>query len=447
MNIYRILFVVAVVIGPSAAIAQAKATNKPNVVLIMADDLGIEGLGSYGGTSYATPNLDQLAAEGMRYTHAYAQPLCTNTRIQLMTGKYNSRNWLYFGILDPREKTFGHYMQDAGYKTCISGKWQLYSYDPLDYPGAEKRRSTGTKAEDAGFDEYFLWHVDHTEDKGSRYASPVISNNGKFVANTEDKYGPDFFVDYIGDFMKRHKDEPFFVYYSMALPHWPMVPTPDSRVWSDPSRRLEEDTVYFKDMVQYTDKMVGKVIQQLEDLNLTDNTLLIFYSDNGTHLKITSMMGDTPVAGGKGESTDAGTHVPLIAKWPGNIEPGTVNDNLVDSTDFLPTIVEAAGSQLPKNTVCDGVSFYQQLLGKKPKSRDWVFVHFDPRPGWDKDRFRLVIFARDRKHKLYSDGRLFDIEKDVLEKSSIPAANDTQETQQARKRLQIVLDQHAIKPL
>jgi hypothetical protein len=103
-----------------------KSTGKgPNIVLIMADDIGVEGLNCYGGTSYRTPRLDQMAAEGQRFTQAYAQPLCTNTRIQLMTGLYNNRNWLYFGCLDPKAKTFGHWMKEAGYNTCIAGKWQL----------------------------------------------------------------------------------------------------------------------------------------------------------------------------------------------------------------------------------------------------------------------------------------------------------------------------------
>ena len=114
--------------------------KQPNVLLIMADDIGIEGFGCYGGTSYETPQIDKLAKGGLRFTHAYSQPLCTPTRIQIMTGRYNHRNWSYFGILDPAEKTFGHMMKEAGYKTCISGKWQLQSYDPPDFPNAERRR-------------------------------------------------------------------------------------------------------------------------------------------------------------------------------------------------------------------------------------------------------------------------------------------------------------------
>ena len=172
--------------GGSGGPARAR---RPNVVLIMADDLGYECLGCYGGTSYKTPRLDELARTGIRFDHAYSQPLCTPTRLQLMTGQYNFRNWQAFGVLPPDETTFGHMMRAAGYKTCIAGKWQLYSYNPPDFE--PEWRGKGMRAEDAGFDEYFLWHAEHTEDKGSRYADPKILDNGEYLQDTAGKYGPD----------------------------------------------------------------------------------------------------------------------------------------------------------------------------------------------------------------------------------------------------------------
>merc|ERR1712096_220554 len=152
---------------------------------------------------------------GTRFTHAYTLPLCTPTRVQIMTGKYNFRNWKSFGILDPNEKTFGHYMQYAGYKTCITGKWQLWSYNPPNFE--PEWRGQGMLPENAGFDEYFLWHAGHTEDKGSRYAGPVILDNNGLRQDTEGKYGPDLYTEYLLDFAKRHQDQPFFIYYPMAL--------------------------------------------------------------------------------------------------------------------------------------------------------------------------------------------------------------------------------------
>lgn len=434
MVIFRVLILI---IGLS--FIKTNAADRPNIIFIMADDLGVEGIGAYGGTSYKTPAIDQLANEGVRFTHAYAQPLCTCTRTQLMTGLYNNRNWLYFGILDPRSKTIGHYLQEAGYSTCIAGKWQLQSYDPPSYPGSHLRRGKGMKVAEAGFNEYSLFHSWHTEDKGSRFANPTMDENGKLLKELEGDYGPDHWVSFINDFIERKKDDrdPFFVYYSMALPHRPFEPTPDSKDWG--SDLHEEDTKYFPDMVEYMDKCVGRIVKQVEDLGLSEKTMIIFYSDNGTHRKITTQTKDGPVVGGKGRTTDAGTHVPLIVRWPGTLKPAT-NDNLVDSTDFLPTMMEAAGKPISEQTNIDGISFYGQLFGKTDSIRPWVFCHYDPRPGWDKDQFRKIRFARNKRFKLYGDGKLYDVANDKLEQNPILASEDSILSGKARKELGIVLN-------
>ncbi len=432
----RIALFVLIALASSLATSFAEGEGRPNIILIMADDIGVEGIGCYGGTSYKTPALDRLAAQGIRFTHAYAQPLCTNTRVQLMTGLYNNRNWRYFGTLDPKAKTIGHYMQDAGYRTCIAGKWQLQSYDPPSYPGAHLRRGKGMKVSDAGFDEYSLFHSWHTEDKGSRFADPTIYENGELLQELKGKYGPDHWVEFINEFISREKDDdqPFFVYYAMALPHRPFVPTPDSADWLDEAAHATEDPRHFPDMVEYMDKCVGRVVRHVDDLGLGDNTLVIFYSDNGTHRKITSETKTGPVIGGKGRTTDAGTHVPLMARWTGKIEVG-LNENLVDSTDFLPTVMEAARRPIPGEANLDGISFYRQLLGESDRVRPWVFCHYDPRPGWDKDQFRKIRFARGRRYKLYGDGKLYDVPNDKLEQRPILASAASVETRQVRQRL------------
>jgi len=415
----------------------ADETRSPNIVLIMADDLGIEGLGCYGGLSYKTPNLDRLAKTGLRFKHAHAQPLCSNTRLQLMTGLHNDRNWTYFGILDPGEKTFGHFFKKANpdYKKCIAGKWQLQSYDPPDYPGSEKRRGTGMHPKDAGFDCYSLFHSLHTEDKGSRYPDPTWLEDGE-LKKAPGKYGPDIWVQYINEFMEREKDRPFFVYYPMALPHWPMTPSPDSELWKDLEQRAVPDTKNFKSMVEYMDKCVGKIVNKVEELGLRDNTLILFYSDNGTHIKITSQTQTGPVRGGKGLPTDAGTHVPLIANWPGHVRVG-VSDALVDSTDFIPTLLEAIGKPLPSDHKLDGISFYNELVNENSTApaRKTIYSFYDPRPGWDKDQFSRHVSVRDRRWKLYENGQLFDIEKDILEKKPILAGDDSEESAKIRERL------------
>ena len=209
------------------------ADRKPNIILIMSDDLGYEVIAANGGTTYKTPRLDEMAAGGMRFENGHVMPLCTPTRVSLMTGKYNFRNYLGFGLIKPDEVTFGHLLSDAGYNTCISGKWQLYSYNPPEeFP---EERSTGQQIEDGGFDEFCVWHAHHTEEKGSRYKSPVIYENGKYRDDTEGKYGDDVFCDYIIDFIGRKKDDddPFFVYWPMTATHKPHEPTPDSPEWDD----------------------------------------------------------------------------------------------------------------------------------------------------------------------------------------------------------------------
>jgi len=406
-------------------------------------------LSCYGGTSYETPHLDALAADGIRFTHAYSQPLCTPTRVQIMTGKYNHRNWLYFGILDPGERTFGHLMQDAGYATAIAGKWQLQSYDPPDWPNAERRRGTGMKVADAGFNEWSLYHAWETEDKGSRYGNPSFDRNGKLAGPLEGEYGPDTSVDFILDFMDRHRDEPQFVYYAMALPHWPMVPTPDSEAWKDPARRLEESTEFFPDMVHYMDKLIGRLMTGLEESGLRENTLVIFYSDNGTDARVVSMLGDEEIPGGKATPLQTGIRVPLIANWQGMIEKGQINDDLIDASDFLPTLATLAGAEIPADWFHDGVSFAPQLLAQQEgtEKRDWSFFWYDPRPGWDKERFDRHVFALDKRYKLFSDGRLFDIAGEGCREVALDPDSLSPEADAAREKLQRVIDETMTPPI
>jgi arylsulfatase A len=187
------------------------------------------------------------------------------------------------------------------------------------------------------------------------------------------------------------------------------------------------------------DEIVGRVVDAVDQLGLRENTLILYYSDNGTDRRVVSQTSFGAIAGGKGKTTDAGTHVPLIARWPGRIKPG-INDDLVDSTDFLPIILEAAGRPLSKSLRIDGHSFFPQLLGQPGNPRKWIFSHYDPRPGWDKDKYTLVRFVRNKRFKLYGDGRLFDVPDDRLEQHAIPSRDDTAKTDRIRAQLARVLE-------
>jgi len=434
------------------AVSWAADTKRPNIVFILADDLGIEGLGTYGGTSYSTPNLDRLASTGIRFDRAYSQPLCAPTRLQVMTGLYNFRNWQAFGVMDPAERTFAHALRDAGYKTGIVGKWQLFSYDPPDMPAW---RGKGQPAEMSGFDEFYLWHALHTEDKGSRYADPTIYDNGILRRDLAGAYGPDLFVDYIKGFFRRHRSEPFFLYYPMVLTHDPFVPTPDSEDWKDPTKRQVEfdkdhpdDVVamkkksgrvkYFADMVAYADKLVGRLIDELDTLGLREQTLIVFMTDNGTHGSIVSDFRGRSVRGGKGLSLETGVRVPLIANWPGTILPGSVSDDIIDSVDLYATLLDVAGTA-PAHPI-DGRTFLPQLRGERGQPREWAFFHHDPRPGVDKENRRLERWAVDRRFKLYEDGRLYDFEADSEQVRPIPAGEGGAAATAARAKLRGVLD-------
>ena len=401
--------------------------RKPNIVLIMADDLGYECLGCYGGTSYKTPFLDELASAGMRFEHCYSQPLCTPSRVKIMTGQYNFRNYTDFGILDPKQKTFGHLLQDAGYVTCVAGKWQLYG----SVNQRPEVRGTGSLPGQAGFDEHCLWQI---KQRGPRYKDPLIMQNGKYRDDLQGRYGPDIFCDYILDFIERHKNKPFFVYFPMVLVHSPFVPTPDSEDWT--KAKQKSNPKYFADMVRYMDKIVGRIVAKLNQLGLRENTLILFTGDNGTNRAIKSKLGKRIIQGAKGETTDAGTHVPLIANFKGTIPAGRVCDDLIDFTDFVPTLAELAGAKLPEDMLVDGRSFLPQLRGEKGNPRDWIFCHYDPKWG----KWKPKRFVRDKRFKLYHSGELFDVQADPLEQNPIQPGQGDRNAAAARKRLQAILD-------
>jgi arylsulfatase A len=397
----------------------------------MADDMGYECLSCNGSTSYSTPNLDKLASAGIRGENCISQPLCTPSRVKIMTGQYNYRNYEYFTYLNPNQRTFGNALKEAGYETCIVGKWQLNGL---------KYKLDGYKDMSRpihfGFDEYCLWQLTYTKQQGGeRFANPFIEQNGKVLERDEDAYGPDVFFNYATDFIERNAEKPFLLYYPMVLVHDPFVPTPDSKEWSDKNLRYKQNKKYFKDMVEYADKIVGGIVTKLEELNIADNTLLIFTGDNGTHYSINTSTINGGVKGAKGNTIDAGVHVPLVISWPSKIKKGSVHKELIEFSDFFPTITELAGS----NENSDGKSFTNLLTNGNYKTRETAFVHYDPRWGKRVDQYRNM-FVQTTDYKLYQDGSFFDIKNDPLEENNMADKELSEKALTDKKKLQSILN-------
>ncbi|GHU99018.1 arylsulfatase [Bacteroidia bacterium] len=404
--------------GPATA-----RPDKPNIVFILADDMGYECIGAYGST-YRTPNIDRLASTGIRFDYAYSQPLSTPTRVEVMTGRYNHKNYVQFGFMNQDQKTFGHLARMAGYATAIAGKWQL-GYNSL-------------LPDHFGFDSYCLWQLSYSKSSGERYADPLIEQNGKTLDRRRDDYGPDLFADFADRFIEQNRDRPFLLYLPMVLVHEPFVSTPASSDWNTNSEgRFKSNTRYFPDMMEYCDRMVGRVVEKLRREGLYDNTLIIFTGDNGTGKDIVTAMKDgTRIRGGKGLTTDAGTHAPLIVAYGARQGRAGVCADLVDMTDVMASMAQAMGVAVPAEWDTDGVSFLPQVTGQKGTPRSWVFCHYDNFiAGADKPNPQARRYIRDHRYKLYSTGEFYDIQRDIFEKESIASGGGAGEAETARAKL------------
>lgn len=396
--------------------------ERPNVILIMADDIGFEAVSAYGGMSYQTPHLDRLATTGLRFDRAFSQPLCTPSRVQIMTGLYNFRNYEEFGVLDSGERTFANMLRAAGYATGVVGKWQLQEEADREMP------------REVGFDEYLLWQLGHG-DYWHRYKDPILVGHNTPRDTLRGAYGPDEFASFAENFIERHRDEPFFLYYPMVLPHRPFQPTPDQPAFENYPVEGFRDTTYFGDMVTHMDGIVGRIAEKLEAEGLEEETLLLFTSDNGTHPSIASRFGTRTIRGDKGHATRAGMHVPLIAHWPGTIRPGTSMD-LINFTDFVPTLADVADVPPEERPETDGISFLPALLGRDGPTRDWLFVDYRDGKGTFEPR-RLV---QDETYKLYSDGRFYNYVQDPQEQNPLGKEEMSAAAVRARTKLREALE-------
>lgn len=362
----------------SVSHANERESQPPNVVMILADDLGIECLSAYGGRSHQTPHIDTLADQGMRFTRCFSNPTCSPSRATLLTGRYSCQHGVKQVIWREKEHadlylrtshpSFARQLQASGYATAIAGKWQLSFLH---------QRNT---IRDLGFDTYQCWQIyDQQLAKTRRFHQPHLIRDGKIIADQiEDRYGPDVNTDFLIDFIQTNAEtrKPFLAYYTCLLPHYPWVPTPDSKEKDYELSDTEGigDPRYFPDMVRYLDKNIGRIMKAIADSAAAENTILIFLADNGTDRRLKNRWGENKtIAGGKGTMTDRGTHVPLIIRWPGKIDPGTTCDDLVDFTDLMPTLCELTGAALP-GEIIHGRSFAPQLFGQAGTPRDWVHI-------------------------------------------------------------------------
>lgn len=372
------------------------AETRPNVVFILADDLGWTDLACQGSKYYRTPHIDQLAASGLRFTNGYTcGPNCQPTRAALMTGQYGPRTGVYTvgGInrfdwqsrplrpvdnvtkLPTDRQTVADVMQAAGYRTGMFGKWHLGD-DPQHHPSVR------------GFEEAIVSAGDHFDFK----TNPQTDY-------PEGTYLADFLTDKAVDFIERHKAEPFFLYLPHFGVHSPHVAKSEliAKFKDQPAAEGHDDPTYAA-MIASVDESVGRVVAKLKELNLSENTIVIFSSDNGGVggyqregiKKGGDITDNAPLRSGKGSLYEGGVRVPWVVAWPGHVPAGTTTDTPIISVDLLPTLVELSGGKAPAQPL-DGISQVECLTsgGTKSPARD-LFWHFPGYLGAGKNSWRTT---------------------------------------------------------
>ena len=397
----------------------ADAAQKPNIIFIMVDDMGRDWVSCYGA-AHQTPNVDRLARQGVRYETAWCTPICTPTRVTLLTGQYPFRHgwvqhydvprWGGAGLRPDRFTTFARVLRDAGYATAIGGKWQINHLGKQ--PDILKQH---------GFDEHCVWpgveagRPETTE----RFWDGFLVTNGK-RANVP--YGPDAINRFLVDFMKRHKDRPFLLYYPMLLTHGPHTTTPMNR-----EKAPEGKPALYAGNVTYMDHLVGKLVSAVDELGLKERTLIVFTGDNGS-ASPGSLQGES-YPKGKGREADWGVHVPFIVRAPFLNKGGIVSRDLIDFTDLYPTFLELAGVSPPAKLKLDGRSFAPSLRGSEDpyKKRSWIYSQIG--------RFRMI---RDWTHIIDNKGAFHNLLKDPRQERKVNPLDKIAPGR--RQRLQMILD-------
>jgi len=410
-----------IALGLGSLAAAEVAPQKPNIIFILADDLGIGGLSGYGADNFKTPHIDKLADSGIRFEHCYSSPLCGPSRALLMTGRYAFRTGMTSNQTGPRltpanEIMMPTVLKQAGYVTAQVGKWAQLPLQPGDW----------------GFDEYLRFQGSGKY-WNSQPGTRTYTVNGREVPLRDGEYLPDKMHDFVINFITRHKDEPFYLYYAMSHVHAEILPTPDS---SPANKRLKQGAYpLYQDNVAYMDKLVGKLIAELDRLKLREKTILVFASDNGTarpFKELCTINGGKQLSGCKATMLECGALVPMMVSWPGTTPAGQVATNLISFCDFFPTLAELAGAKLPPGVTIDGRPFTPMFYGQTSGDwlRDWIFVLLGS--NW---------YDRELSWKLNQSGELFDMKQAPFAEPLVPANTKDTDALAARQRLQAVLDQ------
>lgn len=375
---------------PGWSRAYGGGKQKPNIILIVADDLGYGDLGCYGQKKTLTENIDRLAEEGMRFTQAYAgSTVCAPSRCSLMTGMHNGHNRIRDNLphniwLRPDDLTVAEVLKQAGYKTGGIGKWALGNPGSWGIPNYQ------------GFD-YWYGHLNQDQahfyypdylwenDKVVLLQKVVIENEvGKLRGNRGGKnvcYTHDFFTEKALSFVEQHREDPFFLYLAYTIPHFSDYPkdTPEHFIVPSDEPYTNKDwpqiAKNYAAMVTRMDRDVGRIMELVKKLGIDENTIVFFTSDNGSYkgspIPIEFFDSNGILRGGKRDLYEGGVRIPMIVRWPGKIAAGQVSEQTWAFWDFLPTAAELAGLPVPKGL--DGISMLPALLGKKQESHEYLY--------------------------------------------------------------------------
>lgn len=420
-----------------------RADSRPNVIVIMADDLGWMDLHCQGNDLLDTPNLDRLASQGMRFTDAYAAaPVCTPTRAAMMTGQAPARlaitnhapgnpdyvsketnlqgaDWTTYLSLD--HVTIAETLKQAGYATGFIGKWHLSHRPGRDEQGPLEPR---LRPEFQGFD---------LNIGGCRFGGPPSYFEPYKIPNITPRRDGDYLPERLADesieFLRTNRDGPFYLCWWNYSVHYP-IQAPAELVKKYKQRAGIENPGYAA-MIEGMDTSIGRVLDAVDDMGLSENTLLIFTSDNG------SLFGNKPLRRNKGYLYEGGIRVPWIVRWPGKVTPGTTCDTPVITTDTYPTILEAVGVPIAKDRICDGESIVPLLRQSGSLKRNSLYFHY-PNYAFHKQN-RLGSAIRQGKHKLihwYDDDstELYDLTDDIGEEVNL-ASRQPELTAKLREKL------------